>query len=516
MSSKDDLFGSGGSTVIRPAPGAGSRDTAGPAPPAAAQDIPAQGPDATVLDPGIDQSPPSGWASGTVIYQGAPASGSIPSVDAESNSPQVDAAHRAPGGSSDGISQESLFDACNCIEYSSANPFIEAAAPLLILFGQLRLATAERPAAPLASHVADSILKFDRTIAKARVSEEDARIAKYVLCETADDIIGNLVGIDRETSRQHSMLSRFFQGGSSGWGFYQAVNTILADPEPHCDLLELMHACLSLGFEGQYRSSASDDGNLERVRRDVYETLRDFRARPNEELSPRWQVLSAAMAQSTPRVPLWAIVAAISAVLAGVFFALRIVITDEGDALAHELLAVNPSTPVVIERASVVPLTGELERTTPADTTQIERIRAALAKEIEGGGLSVERKGQFIVVEINNLLLFQSGKAEVKAEFDPIAARIAAALAPEPGPIRIVGHTDDVKPRKSSAFKSNYDLSVARAKAVEKVMSAKMGDPSRIAVEGKGEDEPIADNTTPEGRARNRRVDLMIPREETL
>ena len=139
-----------------------------------------------------------------------------------------------------------------------------------------------------------------------------------------------------------------------------------------------------------------------------------------------------------------------------------------------------------------------------------------MAKDIEGGGLTVETKGEFIVVEINNLLAFQSGKADLKAEFDPIAARIAAALEHEPGTIRIVGHTDDVKPRKSSVFKSNYDLSVARAEAVEKVIAAKINDPSRITVEGRGEDEPIADNKTPEGRARNRRVELMIPREETL
>ena len=93
---------------------------------------------------------------------------------------------------------------------------------------------------------------------------------------------------------------------------------------------------------------------------------------------------------------------------------------------------------------------------------------------------------------------------------------IAAALEPEPGPIKVTGHTDNVKPKKNGSFKSNYDLSVARAKSVEAVMEPKISDVSRFSIEGKGEDDPVADNKTPEGRAKNRRVDLMIPREETL
>jgi type VI secretion system protein ImpK len=193
-------------------------------------------------------------------------------------------------------------------------------------------------------------------------------------------------------------------------------------------------------------------------------------------------------------------------------------ITSEGDAAAGELLALTPSTPITIERASVTPV-AEPERAprpAPAKTSQIDRIRSALAKDIEGGGLTVGTKGDFIVVEINNLLLFEPGKAEAKPEFQPIAANIAAALEHEHGPIRIVGHTDNVKPRKSSPFKSNFDLSVARAKAVGTLMAPKFSDPSRLTVDGKGEDEPIADNATPEGRASNRRVDVMIAREETL
>ena len=153
---------------------------------------------------------------------------------------------------------------------------------------------------------------------------------------------------------------------------------------------------------------------------------------------------------------------------------------------------------------------------TVPDTTQVDRIRTALAKEITGGGLSVGTKGDFIVVEISNQLSFASGQAETKAQFQPIAADIATALDAEPGPIRIVGHTDNVKPKNTSTFKSNFDLSVARAKAVEAMLTKQLKDPSRLSTDGKGEDEPIADNQTADGRAKNRRVDIMIPKQETL
>jgi type VI secretion system protein ImpK len=118
------------------------------------------------------------------------------------------------------------------------------------------------------------------------------------------------------------------------------------------------------------------------------------------------------------------------------------------------------------------------------------------------------------VVEINNRLLFDPGKAEVKSEFLPIAANMAAALEAERGTVQIIGHTDNAKLRKTSAFASNYDLSVARARAVEKALSPGFSDSSRITVAGKGEAEPKADNATAEGRAANRRVDVLIPREQ--
>src|SRR4051812_24918999 len=88
MSSKDDPFGSGGRTVIRPGRSrARNPDPATSARPGAVQAVPAQGPGATVFDPGISQHSPAGWASGTVIYQGAPIAENVLAADASTDEP---------------------------------------------------------------------------------------------------------------------------------------------------------------------------------------------------------------------------------------------------------------------------------------------------------------------------------------------------------------------------------------------------------------------------------------------
>jgi type VI secretion system protein ImpK len=510
MSSKDDPFDPAGKTVIRPSRPNPSRKQktvlARDAPaPNSTVIAPASIPESTVFDPNAGRQPAAqADVTGTVIYHGAPFTAA-----------PADPSFHGSAATAEKTPWDALLGASDGVDYGTANPIVAAAAPLLMLLGHLRLVAVERQAEPLAEHVAGLIEEFDRKIARTETSEEDARIASYVLCETADDIIANLPGSGRDAWAQYAMLQRFFQVKPTGAGFFQALNTVLAKPEPHRNLIELMHVCLSLGFEGQYRGQPRE--GLERVRRDVYETLAYFRVPGDDDISPRWQGLSLTSAQGSRRIPLWTIAAATAAVLTAAFFTLRVLITNDGEAVAGELLALNPATPVTIERTGFVPLTEEVKVVAaPTTIAQVDRIRAALGKEIEAGGVSVGTKGDFIVVEINNALLFQSGRADVKAEFEPVAVGIAAALDAERGPIRIVGHTDNVKPKKTSAFKSNFDLSVARAQSVEKMIAAHFSDPSRTKVEGKGEDEPIADNATPEGRAKNRRVDVMIPREETL
>jgi type VI secretion system protein ImpK len=507
MSGKNDPFG-GGKTVIIPNPGGmPRRDQIEPLPPATPHRMPPM-PNSTV----IGVPPLSGSPQGFGMPQHDDWVHERPPPPPASGMPPPNLYPKPAAEPSIRIPLDVALNASDAVEFPAANPITAAAAPLLILLGRLRLHIVDMQAVPLMNHVAQSIIEFEKKVVEAGVSREEALIAKYVLCGTADDIVQNLPGADRHVWMQYSMLAQFFQVRTSGIGFFEELNKALANPAARYNLLELMHACLLLGFEGQYRNAPGGDSELQRIRRDVYQTLRHVKARTDDDVSPRWRGMPLRMRDLSSRVPLWAVASFAGVALVGVFFLLRFLISSDGDTLADRLVALHPAASIGITRP-------EFEIYTPVaapDTTQLERIRAALADEIKAGGMAVEPSGDQIVVRVNNLILFASGKADVKDEFGPAAQRIAAALDKEPGPIHVIGHTDNVKPKLSSAFKSNHDLSVARAKSVEAALAPSLSDPSRLMIDGKGDLEPIGDNKTAEGRAQNRRVEIMIPKEETL
>jgi type VI secretion system protein ImpK len=127
--------------------------------------------------------------------------------------------------------------------------------------------------------------------------------------------------------------------------------------------------------------------------------------------------------------------------------------------------------------------------------------------------MTADQTTSFIVIRVCNLILFESGKATVLDQFKPVAARLAVTLEKEPGKIRVVGHTDNT-PIGSTRFPSNYALSLERAKAAAAVLKQGLTDPNRVEVDGKAADSPIDTNSTPEGRANNRRVEIFIARSE--
>jgi type VI secretion system protein ImpK len=105
--------------------------------------------------------------------------------------------------------------------------------------------------------------------------------------------------------------------------------------------------------------------------------------------------------------------------------------------------------------------------------------------------------------------LFASGRAEVRAERVQLLLAIADALNRVPGRVRITGHSDNVPMSVFGRYKSNWDLSQARADAVLQVLGTRVST-DRLSADGVAETQPVADNGTPDGRSRNRRVEITL------
>ena len=108
--------------------------------------------------------------------------------------------------------------------------------------------------------------------------------------------------------------------------------------------------------------------------------------------------------------------------------------------------------------------------------------------------------------------MFASGGAVVQAASLPLLERISAALRNERGSLRVIDYTDN-QPVRTVSFPSNFQLSTARASAVRTIVARDIGDPARVSSEGRADADPIAPNTTAEGREQNRRIEIVLRRD---
>jgi len=143
---------------------------------------------------------------------------------------------------------------------------------------------------------------------------------------------------------------------------------------------------------------------------------------------------------------------------------------------------------------------------------QFAALQEALEEQIDQGQIAVEREESKIIIRIQEKGSFGSGSARLDSGFHQVMDRISSVLATKPGRILVAGHTDNI-PISTGRFRSNWELSSARAVTVlHSLLRNKSIDPDRVVVQGFAETKPMEDNATPQGRAKNRRVELVILR----
>jgi chemotaxis protein MotB len=161
------------------------------------------------------------------------------------------------------------------------------------------------------------------------------------------------------------------------------------------------------------------------------------------------------------------------------------------------------------DRTAIVPPVTVVAAEHPRNDLQ-RRLAADLADAIELDRIALHRDARGLILSLPEEAAFPVGSADVSPEARTLIARIAATVAPTENGIRIEGHTDDV-PISTSRYRSNWELSTARASAVVAylVASTQLA-PERLSAAGYGEFHPRAVNDSPENRARNRRIDIVI------
>src|SRR5262249_3621744 len=137
-------------------------------------------------------------------------------------------------------------------------------------------------------------------------------------------------------------------------------------------------------------------------------------------------------------------------------------------------------------------------------------LQQELKKEIEAGRIEVSMQSRGLVISFTQAALFPSGGDEVATEAYPGLEKVSAAIAKIPNPVRLEGHTDS-RPINTARFKSNWELSAARSIALLEILSSRFALPrTRLSIAGYADTAPVAPNDTEEGRARNRRVDIVL------
>lgn len=158
---------------------------------------------------------------------------------------------------------------------------------------------------------------------------------------------------------------------------------------------------------------------------------------------------------------------------------------------------------------------AELENVIASKDAAMNRLKDAISRALtnfEGKGLTVEQRDGKVYVSMENKLLFQSGSWAVGTNGKQAVKQLANVLAENPEiAILIEGHTDDVPYNGSGALNSNWDLSTKRATAIVEILRENSAiNPENLTAAGRGEYAPIATNSTNEGKAKNRRIEVIL------
>ena len=373
------------------------------------------------------------------------------------------------------------------------NPLVQAASPLLLLSAQMR-ETVSMDVPGLRRHALDEIRRFEEQARASGVPSEVVLSARYILCAGLDEAVLSTPWGNQSEWSQHPLLVALHREAWGGEKFFDMLDRISQDVGRYIDLMELQYLEIAFGFAGKYQVQERGQDQLLDVQRALYRKIRDYRGQADQALSLHWRGLEDRRNPLMRHLPWWLAAVAAVPILAIAFTFYYASLAGLADPVHTELAKVGLeefSAPAV-----AVPVRGPT-------------LKQLLASDERSGVLKVEENGNRTVVTLLARDLFPTGSATVNPAYEDTIQRITAALDKVPGRVLVVGHTDD-QPIRSLRFQDNFELSRERAVSVVALLQKGIDNRARLTWTGAGSSEPrYRPESTPENRARNRRVEII-------
>jgi type VI secretion system protein ImpK len=303
-------------------------------------------------------------------------------------------------------------------------------------------------------------------------------------------------------------VGTFHKETVGGDRFYDLLARLEKEPGKNIQLLEFLYVCLSLGFEGRLRVEPNGSDKHMQIRAGLARIIRGQRGVVERDLSPHWEGLDLPHRVLSIWKPVWITASLVAVVLTASFMTFSYLLNQSTERVLGQMSVLDTGQVAELFRRAPPPPPP------PAPSPeQVEAVSGFLEEEIQQDIVEVFQDQSTITIRIAGSGMFGSGSDQLQSQFEKPLSRVAEALNEQEGPIIIVGHSDNV-PIRSSRFPSNMHLSLARAESVMKKLADQIDDPERLRAEGRAAKDPIASNDTREGRARNRRIEIVLVRKD--
>lgn len=365
------------------------------------------------------------------------------------------------------------------------NPIIKAAMPLLLLVERVR-GQAKSDDGSLRAQFVREAQHFQQSLLRQHYLADDVHHFVYLLFSYIDETLGDVNGRD---SLNLTLLVEFYQDAWGGEKCFEHLQTYWSASEQKIEILAFYDLILSLGFSGKFHVIERGPVLLADLRHKLDTLL--YTRNPTQTLA---QVDPVSSGKRTRRMTPLRLFCGGALILLLCYGVASWYLHEASRSLRSAILAWTPPEP---QRINIM-------------TTLPQPLPGILSE----GWLEVREDPRGWLLIFTSDGAFSTGQSVLSEEFQRKRniERLGEALAPWPGDLEVIGHTDS-QPFRSDTRGSNLRLSAARAETVaaklREVMTRNQKYQRDISSVGKGDAEPLADNKTAEGRRKNRRVDIL-------